>query len=66
MTGIYKIQGAKCVKYNDLYKSEHHCQFTWYCKTNEKTNPSKLKTKKRNHTFTSLSVQITKRTANLI
>ena len=41
-----RIQGAKCVKYNSLYKSEHHCKFGWYCKANAKTILPRLETKK--------------------
>ena len=43
----YRIQGAKCVKCNGPHKSEHHREFSWYCKANNKTNPSsRLETKK--------------------
>ena len=41
-----RIQGSKYVKYNGPHKSENHCQFEWYYKANEKTNPPCLKTKK--------------------
>ena len=42
---LCRIQGAKCIKCNSLYKSKYHCHFTWYCKANEKSNPSRLETK---------------------
>ena len=41
-----RIQGSKCVKCNSLHKSKNYCQFSWYCKANEKTIPPCLKTKK--------------------
>ena len=41
-----KIQGAKCVKCNSLHKSEHHREFSWYCKANPKINPLRLETEK--------------------
>ena len=41
-----RIQGAKCVKCNGLHKSEHHREFSWCCKANDKTNPPRLETKK--------------------
>ena len=44
-TGVYRIQETKCVKCNGLHKSEHHHHFVWCCKANNKTNPSRLKTK---------------------
>ena len=40
------IQGAKCVKCNGPHKSEHHREFGWCCKANDKTNPPRLETKK--------------------
>ena len=42
----YRIQEAKCIKCNGPYKSENHCQFSWYYKANNKINPPCLKTKK--------------------
>ena len=44
--GFCRIQGFKCVKYNSLHKLKHHYQFGWYCKANDKINPSCLETKK--------------------
>jgi len=41
-----RIQGAKCIKCNGPYKSEHHREFGWCCKANSKTNPPRLETKK--------------------
>ena len=41
-----KIQGSKCIKCNGPHKSENHCEFRWCCKANEKSNPSRLETKK--------------------
>ena len=41
-----RIQGSKCIKCNGPHKSENHCQFSWCCKANEKTNPSYLEIKK--------------------
>ena len=41
-----RIQGAKCVKCNSSHKSEHHREFSWCCKANDKTNPPRLETKK--------------------
>ena len=41
-----RIQGAKCMKCNSSHKSEHHREFGWYCKANNKTNPPRLETKK--------------------
>ena len=41
-----RIQGAKCVKYNSPHKLEHHREFSWCCKANDKTNPPRLETKK--------------------
>ena len=49
-----RIQGAKCVKCNGPHKSEHHREFSWYCKANAKINPPRLETKKSKpcpHTF---------------
>ena len=42
-----RIQGSKYIKCNRPHKSENHHKFGWCCKTNEKTNPSQLETKKR-------------------
>ena len=44
-THSYRVQGSKCVKYNRLQLTEHHQQFSWYCKANSKTNSSRLETK---------------------
>ena len=41
-----RIQGAKCIKCNGPHKSEHHREFGWCCKANNKTNPPRLETKK--------------------
>ena len=66
MTSVCRIQGVKCVKCNGPHKSEHHCQFAWCCKANEKTNPSRLETKKKNCALTPSSVWITKGTISQI
>ena len=44
-TFLCRIQGAKCVKCNGLHKSEHHREFGWCCKANNKINPPRLETK---------------------
>ena len=41
-----RIQGARCVKCNGPHKSEHHQEFSWCCKANDKINPPRLETKK--------------------
>jgi len=41
-----RIQESKCVKCNGPHKSEHHQEFGWYCKTNNKINSPRLETKK--------------------
>jgi len=41
-----RILGAKCVKCNGPHKLEHHREFGWYCKANNKINPPRLETKK--------------------
>ena len=46
MSGVCRIQGAKCIKYNSPHQTIYHCQFAWYCKVNEKTNLPRLETKK--------------------
>ena len=46
MSGVCRIQGSKYVKCNSPHQSIHHYQFAWCCKANNKTNPSRLKTKK--------------------
>jgi len=38
-------QGLKCIKCNGPHKTEHYCQFAWYCKANFKMNPPQLETK---------------------
>ena len=43
-----RVQGSKCVKCNGLHITEHHCQFSWCCKANPKTNPPRLETKQGN------------------
>ena len=44
-TFLCRIQGAKYVKCNGLHKSEHHREFGWCCKANDKINPPRLETK---------------------
>ena len=49
-----RIQGSRCVKCNGPHKSEHHREFGWCCKANDKINPPRLETKKGEpcpHTF---------------
>jgi len=46
VTGMCRMQGAKCIKCNGSYKSEHHYQFAWCCKANKKINPLRLEIKK--------------------
>ena len=46
--GVCCIQGSKCVKCNGPHQTVHHCHFAWCCKTNKKTNPLRLETKKSN------------------
>ena len=49
-----RIQGAKYIKCNGPYKSEHHKEFGWCYKANAKINPPRLETKKGElcpHTF---------------
>ena len=41
-----RIQDSKCVKYNGPHKSEHHYEFGWCCKMNNKINLPRLETKK--------------------
>ena len=43
---VCRIQGSKCVKYNGSHQTVHYCEFTWYYKSNGKTNPPRLETKK--------------------
>ena len=53
-TFLCRIQGAKCVKCNGPHKSEHHREFGWCCKANDKINPPRLETKKEepcSHSF---------------
>ena len=45
-TCVCCIPGAKCVKCNGPHKLEHHREFGWCCKANNKTNPPRLETKK--------------------
>ena len=42
-----RIQEFKCVKCNGPHKSKNHCEFRWCCKVNDKINPLRLETKKR-------------------
>ena len=49
-----RIQGSRCVKCSGPHKSEHHREFGWCCKANDKTNPPRLETKSGEpcpHTF---------------
>ena len=49
-----RIQGSRCVKCNGPHKLEHHREFGWCCKANDKINPPRLETKKGEpcpHTF---------------
>jgi len=55
-----KIQGSKCVKYNGPHKSEHHREFGWCCKVNDKIDPPRLEMKKGNHALTRSNAQIVK------
>ena len=41
-----RIRGTKYIKYNGPHKSEHHREFGWCCKVNDKINPPRLETKK--------------------
>jgi len=41
-----RIQGSRCVKCNGPHKLEHHREFGWCCKVNDKINPPRLETKK--------------------
>jgi len=54
----YRIQRAKCVKCNSLYKSENYYQFGWCCKGNDKINLPHLKNKNMSYICMFLSVQI--------
>ena len=45
---VCHIQESKCIKCNGPHITKHHCKFAWYCKTNTKLNPPRLKTKKDN------------------
>ena len=42
---MYRAQGSKYIKCNELHKTEHHHQFAWCCKANFKINPPRLKMK---------------------
>ena len=46
MTFSCRIQSAKYIECNGPHNSENHHEFGWCCKTNKKTNPPCLKTKK--------------------
>ena len=51
---LCRIQGARCVKCNGPHKSEHHREFGWCCKANDKVNPPRLETNRGKpcpHTF---------------
>lgn len=39
------FQDTMYIKFNGLHKVEHHCHFTWCCKTNFKMNPPYFETK---------------------
>ena len=39
LSGMYRVQGTKCIKYNGPYQTIHHHQFAWCCRANNKTNP---------------------------
>ena len=45
-TFSYRIQESKCIKCNGLHKLENYCEFSWYYKANEKTNPLHLEIKR--------------------
>jgi len=52
--GVCCIQGAKCLKCNSPHLTDHHQHFAWCYKANDKTNPSRLETKRGDlclHTF---------------
>jgi len=51
-TFLCRIQGFKYIKCNGPHKSENHCEFSWCCKANAKTNPHILKLKKASHAHT--------------
>ena len=54
ITFIYCTHRSKYIKCNRFYKVKHHREIAWYCKSNFKTNPFRLKTKKGklcSHTF---------------
>ena len=40
-THVYHIQGAKCQKYDSLYRVKNHRFSAWYYKTNFKSNSPK-------------------------
>ena len=45
VTHSCRSEDSKYVKCNGLHLTEHHWQFSWYCKTNSKTNLLRLETK---------------------
>ena len=45
-TFLCRIQEAKCIKCNGPHKLEHHQEFKWCYKANDKINPLRLETKK--------------------
>ena len=45
-TFLCRIQEAKCIKCNGPHKLEHHQEFKWCYKANDKINPPRLETKK--------------------
>ena len=46
IAGVCHIQGSKYAKCNGPHLTEHHRDFAWCCKANNKINPPKLETKK--------------------
>ena len=46
VTFLCRIQEARYAKCNGPHKSEHHWEFGWCCKANDKINLPRLKTKK--------------------
>ena len=46
IASVCRIQEFKCVKCNSSYQFIHHRQFVWYYKANDKTNSTRLETKK--------------------
>ena len=46
-----RIQGARYIKCSNLHKTEHHHQFGWCYKANDKVNPPNLKQRKANYAY---------------